>query len=49
MKEKRALRRERNRKYRGFRKHLKVRVWGVSLADQRWERMVARSWSGEVS
>ena len=43
---KRAVRLHLNRKYRSFRKHLAVRKWHISLAAQRYERRLIRSWSG---
>ena len=46
MKFKRAVRLHLNRKYRSFRKHLAVRKWHISLAAQRYERRLIRSWSG---
>jgi hypothetical protein len=46
MKDKRRIRLYLNRKHRRFRKHLKVREWGIPLAAQHRERRIARSWSG---
>ena len=46
MKRKRAIRRYLSRKFRDFRKHLKVREWGIPLAAQHQDRRIARSWSG---
>jgi len=46
MKHRRRIRLYLNRKYRSFRKHLRVREWRVSLTAQRQERRLVRSWSG---